>query len=356
MALESLDFQPLVHQLVSQLMEGWRASGFSEEEIQETAAQFFNLGIIAAQQVQQEGSIQPQGTNQQIPYTEAMAERVVAIFLQGLNAAVLKAHEQRLPSQEKWAFMQNTAYHVFEHSKQAIIATFGQEHTPDVQISDEQILDWLSQTAVEAMLYYLNEHEKEHGPIHRGEEALAVLPEEQQAAIEAATADLDEPPVAMSPTPTPATAQAASDREHKYAAVALLLSNLSTAKQQKILATFQPDEQEIIQHYRDPDRIAQRLDLGLVAYYLKQFKAKMGQGKTAEKSQYASGLATVIQSLPPQRLERLFQDERPFVRGYIRQFTNPSNRELDPYTLPPGVEESLILYLQRNFPNEVARV
>src|SRR5690554_92509 len=126
MSINNMDFQPLVHQLVTQLIEGWRAVGFSEEEIQETASQFFNMGLIAGQQVQQEGAIQPQGTNQQIPYTQPMAERVVMLFMQGLNAAILKAHEQRLPSQEKWQFMQNTAYHVFEHSKQAIIATLGQ--------------------------------------------------------------------------------------------------------------------------------------------------------------------------------------------------------------------------------------
>ncbi len=69
MSLESVDFQSLIHQQVTLLLEGWKAEGFTDEMVQETGSQLFNMGLIAAQQVQQEGGIQPQGTEHVIPYT-----------------------------------------------------------------------------------------------------------------------------------------------------------------------------------------------------------------------------------------------------------------------------------------------
>lgn len=365
MDLNSIDFQPLVHQHVTELMDAWRATGFSEEDMQEAASHFFQMGIIASQQVQQEGGIQPQGTETVVPYTQEMAERVVTLFIDGLNAAALKAFEQRLPSQEKWQLIQLVAYHVFEHSKQAVIATLGQEHTPDVQISDDQILNWLGQTAIEALLYYINEHERQHGPIARVDEEIVsdldsppevfaeepypvdVSPEEPMAEIHTPVGNIPEP------QPQATSIPEGTDLYHKYAAVGLLLGSVSSAKQAKILAAFTPEEQHIINQYRDPEFIARHLDMALVAKYLKAFKEKMGQGKSGAKSRYATAVSQVVELLPPQRLERLFQNERPIVRGYIQQFLQKSSRGSEQYSLPAGVEESLILYLQRNFPSEI---
>ncbi len=367
MALESLDFQSIVHQQTTHLLEQWKQDGFTPEEGQESAAQFFNMGMIAAQQIQQEGAIQPQDTNQSIPYTEDMAQRVIKYFLLGLNAGLLKASENRIPSQEKWQLLQNVAYHVFEQSKQAVVMTLGQENTPEVQISDEQIVGWLSQTAIEALLYYLNEYEKQNGPIARTDEPvmpdLLNQPEEpvqeapQQSLAETALVQPQQPqpaPAQAQPAPQqPAATAQVPEIHHKYAAVALFVSNLPNKRQQQILSVFQPEEQQLIQQYRDPEVIAQNLDLGRVAKYLRSFKEKMGQPRAAKQSRYASTASEVIRDLPPQRLDRLFQNERPFVRGYVNQFTQASDREFDPYSLPPGVEESLLIYLQRNFPEEV---
>lgn len=367
MGLEDVDFQSLVHQHVTQLIEGWKAQGFSDEEIQECASQCFNMGLIASQQVQQEGGIQPQGTEHTLPYTPEMAQRVVVYFLHGLNVGVVKAHEQRLPSQEKWQLLQNVAYHVFEQSKQAVVATYGQENTPEVQISDDQIINWLGQTAVEALLYYVNEHEKQHGPINRTDmqdmpdllnqeqsqpqpEAAPAPQEQEQVPVQAQQSPVE--PVPQQPAPQPAPT-GAPEIHHKYAAVGLLLSTLSTPKQEKILNAFQPEEQQLINQYRDPELVARDLDLSLVAKYLRLFKEKMGQQKTPGKSKYASTVADVVQNLSSQRLEKLFQQERPLVRGYVRQFTQTDGRGHHPYTLPTGVEESLLLYLHRNFPQEV---
>jgi hypothetical protein len=364
MGLESIDFQSLVHQQVTLLIDQWSAMEIPVEDVQEAASQFFNMGLIAAQQIQQEGGITPQGANQTIPYTNEMAERIVVMFLQGLGAAIVKAHEQRIPSEEKWKLMQNVAYHVFEQSKQAIVATLGQESTPGVQITDEQIENWLGQTAVEALLYYITEHEKQYGPISRvGEEEMPDLLNQGLEQYDETPQDMptDEwddteatpETVPQSPQQQPVSHGAIPAIYHKYAAVGLFVSSLPVSKQQKILVAFKPEEQQIINQYRNPEVIASQLDLGLVARYLKEFKERMGQGKGVSKSQYASTISQVVSSLPVHRLERLFQHERPLVRGYVGQFVHASDRDFDPYTLPPGVEESLILYLHRNFP-EVA--
>lgn len=171
-------------------------------------------------------------------------------------------------------------------------------------------------------------------------------------------APVAEPPATSEQQPLQETTQAALETQsqaipeihHKFAALGLLLSSLPNSKQQSILAAFQPDEQQLIQYYRNPEVIAQHLDLGLVAKYLRLLKEKMGQGKSRQKSQYATPLAGMIQTLPAKRVERLFQSERPFVRGYVGQLLSSASQKASPYTLPQGVEEALLLYIQRNFP------
>jgi hypothetical protein len=156
-------------------------------------------------------------------------------------------------------------------------------------------------------------------------------------------------------TPPPVEVEKIPEIYHKYAAVSLFLSNLPPNKQQKIMASFSPQEHEIINRYRDPDQMTRELDLGKVAQYLRKFKEKMGHGtpKKPVKNAHHASMAKVISKLPKERLERLFQNERPFVKGYIKQFTRPEERALQPYTLPRGVEESLVDYIGRNFPQEM---
>lgn len=360
MGLESVDFQSLVHRQVTQLMEFWQAAGIPPEGVQEAASHLFNMGLIAGQQVQQEGGIQPEGAAQKIPYTAEMAERIIGIFLQGLSTAVVKMHEERLPGEEKWKLMQNVAYHVFEQSKQVIIATLGQEHTPGVQISDEQIHHWIGQTAVEALFYYISEYEKQFGPLTRtnlpepdsnndtqAEEPRELLPEapSPQEPVRAESSD------SHSQQAAPATLP---ESYHKFAAVGLLLSSLPHSKQQRILAAFTPEEQQIIGRYRDPEVVASELHLGRVAAYLKQFKEKMGQGRSSSGSQYASSIARAVAALPVHRLDRLFRNERPLLRSYVNQFVQNPEPDSEVFSMPAGVEESLLLYLRRNFPEEMA--
>lgn len=354
MSLDTMDFQPVVHQYITQLMDGWKAAGFDETEVQENASQMFNMGLIAGQQIQQEKVIKLPEGNPDVPYTPEMADRTIRVFLKGMDAALYKAHENHLPSQEKWQLLQNVAYHVFEQCKQVALATLGQEETPEIQIPDEQIVEWLSQTAIEALLYYLAEHEKQHGPISRVDDPM--LSPEALAPIETET-PLEDLPVAPAVAPKPVSAVSQlPDIHHKYAAVALLLNGLLPEKQSRILAAFQPEERETIAQYKDPEVVAQQLDLARVAQYLKAFKEKMGQSKAQPKSKHAAVLSQMVQQLPAQRLERLFASERSLVRGYVTQWAQGQSHQNAPYTLPSGVEESLALYLKRNFSEELASV
>lgn len=369
MSLEGVDFQALVHQIVSGLVEQWQGLGFTEEEFQENGQQFFNMGRIAADQLSKEGSIQIQETNQTIPITPEMGEKIVTYFLMGLNAAAVKAWEDKLPSNEKWQLMQNVAFHVYEQAKQVAVATLGQEHTPDVQITDDQIYEWLGGTALEALTYYVNEYEKQNGPLVReGEEQglPELAPEEPQpqplAEAEPQPEEIpEEQPGEPEPQPQqaapPQAPQAPPEIHHKYAAVALLLNTISEKRQQKILSAFNPEEQQVIQQYRDPVIVTQMLDMALVAKYLKAFKEKLGESRRFGKSRYASTVAKMIQSVPQQRLNKLFQNERPYVKGYIQQTLKASQGEdIDLFELPPGVEEGLLLYLYRNFPQIAERL
>lgn len=374
MSLENVDFQAIVHQYVSELVASWQAAEFGETEIQEAGSQFFQYGGICANQLIQEKGLTPQGATQMIAYTQPMAERILSFFLYGLNTGLLKAHEMKLPRNETWMLLQQVALHVFEQAKQAVIATLGQEHTPEVQISDEQIINWLGQTAVEALIYFINEYEAQHGPIARTDEQtmpnlLSVSSDE--AEVDDETEDfLDdlypeaEEPEAPAPQPkpeprpqpvaaeAPATSQA-PEVHHKLAAVALMLNTASPTWQRRILSSFDEEEQGIIRQYRDPDRISQNLDLGRVARHLKSFKDKLHGMKPVDKSPYAKMLHNTLKRLPPDRLHHLFAGERPLVREYVSHFTHAEQQKFAPPDLPPGVEEAMMLYLERNFPQEV---
>jgi len=361
MSIQSMDFQSIIHQQINRLIEEWRMKGLTEDEIQESASQFFNLGQVAAEQLIQEGGVQAQGTEYRITYTPENSTNIVVWFLSGMSNGLLKAQEEKLPSSIKWELLQKAAYHVFDHSKQAVVATFGQEQTPDVQISDEQIIEWLSQTATEALLYYLAEYERQFGPINRVFETTpSLLTEASETAEEEEEGETPSPAEAPTPAATAAPVPAPSplanidlEVQHRYAAVGLLLGGLSTAKQGKILAPFSPQEQQLIQFFRDPEMIAKHLDLGKVAKYLKRFKEKMGYDKGNENNPYNASLAVILPKLPQQRLQQLFERERPLLRSYIHQHAQASSQFTAADTMPSGVKECIILYLGRNFPKEM---
>lgn len=67
----------------------------------------------------------------------------------------------------------------------------------------------------------------------------------------------------------------------------------------------------------------------------------------------ASAVSDLVSKLPPKRIEKIFQAERPAVRGYVRQFLNPSSDSGEPFSLPTGVAEGLAQYIERNFTHEL---
>ncbi|MCA9841430.1 MAG: hypothetical protein KC475_04860 [Cyanobacteria bacterium HKST-UBA03] len=383
-SIDSIDFQALVQQEVSQFVEGWQASGFTQEDIQEHFAKLFEMGGVCCQLIVQEGGIQPEGAQQVLPYNEAMATRLVHLFLIGMNQAIMKAYEQKLPSNEKWNLLQKSAIHVYEQGKQAIVATLGQENTPNVQISDEQIYGWLGQTAVEALLYYIQEYEHQNGPlVSEGEAGFPGMePEAEGAGLEALPAQEAAPEVPAAPVveaapePVPAAAaatvpppvaqpqpQAPADIYHKYAAIGLISATLSGAQQTRLLASFDTETQAMILRYREPEHlITEQFDLKRVAFYVRSFKDRLGQlaalPRPKKENDYTTALAAIIHELPEPRIDKLFGHERPMVRGYIGQFVQQryadeggAVEETAPYQLAGGVEESLYYYLRRNFPD-----
>jgi hypothetical protein len=379
MSLESVDFQALIHQEITLLMTTWQQAGMVQDAIQDSASNLFNMGMIAVDQMQKEGGITPEGSSQAIPYTAEIAQRSIRFFLNGLNTAILNAHEKEIPQPEAWQLLQQVAFHVFEQSKQAIVATIGQEMTPDVQISDEQIHDWLGHTAIEALLYYLQEYEEQNGPIGGKEDVPQGVPlssSVNEAAETPSTPSQDEKePTPMAVLPEgidasvaiepklPATETVLSahgshgltpDTHYKYAAIGLLLASLPPDRHKRILAPFTPAERALISEYQDPVKVAHRLDLNRVTQCLKSFKETLSQRHYPEKNPYATMLPKLVQQLPPERVERLFAQERPLVRRYIRDVIEMTEDE--PALLPPGVEECLILYLKRHFPHESVRL
>jgi hypothetical protein len=369
MTIEMVDFQPILHQEVTQLIETWKSNGFSEDEVQDCASQIFNLGLIASQQIQQEVGIQSEGMPTRIDYTEELATSILHLFLKSLNVAVLKAKSHQIPQTIKWQLIQNVAFHAFEQSKQAAIATWGEESTPDVTLNSDQLSGWLEQTSVEAFLYYLGEYEKQNGPVSNEENEVdpllaqplpVVLPQETlaamaQEAVELAPVSAEEPLVQSKLVPEAIPVQ--DDLHHKYAAVALLLNTLPASRIQGILTAFNDTEKLIIQGYKDPNVISQTLNLARVAEYVRSFKTLIAQGKTPKKkSQFATQLKQLLPLLPQSRLQQLLEPERPLVRNYLQQYSQRDYEQFEALKIPPGLEESMLNYLKRNFPQEASRV
>lgn len=368
MTLAAIDFQAITHQHVTQLIEGWREAGLSDTDIQEAANRFFQFGMIAAQQLQQEGGVQPEGATQKIDYTPEMAISIIRYFLDGINHGFSKALDYRIPSQEKWYLLQQVAMHVFESSKHCAVITMDQDKTPDLAIPDDQLQAMQAQTAVEALLYYMKEYEKQNGPIlpeSNSESDKALKPEPQEELSEpepqpepiVSQVQPEQIPVAepvqvapLPPVEKPVQAPL-PEIHHKYAAVGLLLNNLSAPRQQQILAPFSPQERDLIAQYRDPTRISQQLEMRRVQHYLNELKANfhVRQAASPAPASAPSALLELLQAMPAERLAQLFASERPILRLWVEQLKSQK-----PVALPAGIQESLVHYIQRNLPQEVA--
>jgi hypothetical protein len=304
-----------------------------------------------------------------------------------------------IPAELKNQFLQNIAQVLFEQTKQMVLSTLGQENTPELQISKDQQMMMIAQCADQALLYYVDQYEKQFGPITKPPKGPDPLPlTAMPMADPMGDAPPDAPPDAGQMIPSqqvnpmaddfvdPAEAFGDSEELHpsmplaapmaealppappvpkgphphdKYAAVSLLLSTLGTEHQRRVLAGFNPEEQELIQFYHTPENIQQNLDISCVTRHLQDFKAMVKQGAVSLKNKTAEAFEALTAEVGHPQLVQWVSSERPLVRQYIAA-CQPATDEDEPVPaprrkkglpfgeiLPPRVEEALYDYLSQ---------
>ncbi len=371
-----------VAQLIAQGMQERMADGgeMSPEDINENTGYLQEFAKIAGGIIQGEPNIEIPGTNQAIPFDESSATKAMHLFSEGIYHALIKCHDLGITGQLKVEFLQPLAMEVFNQTKQIIATIHGQEHTPEFQFSDDQLINILHQTAESVLMAYINEYEREHGPI---------IPEEimnEATASEALLQQTGTPPSGLETAPTtppgvatsaispsapivPATPSHASSpsqkvatQHDKYAAVALLLNTLPADQRKTILRNFNAEEKELIMFYSYPENIEKNLDLTCVESHLRQFKQLAQQGSANLKSPAYRAIEKLTQSYSKEKLLSCVQKERALVQKYVAAFFDGDDTEswsMDQKQgrhfremLSPKIEEILHQYLLQSLNNK----
>jgi hypothetical protein len=397
----AFDPEQLIAELCNDYELRFREEDLAEEDIPVMVNFLARMGNVSVQLVSQEQDIKLPNTEHVIPFDDSTKARTIKMFMEGLAYALLKTAEMNVPDDARGEILQNVAQYVYENSKQVILSTFGQEHTPEFQIPEEQQISMVTQTADSALNYFIGEYEKQHGPIagmeltEDADPMLADMDDEPADAMlddvadDSAPAPVAEPPPApveqSQPPPTPQVPQALPYPLEKYAALSLLLNVLPQARGQALFSRFSRPEQDMIVRFQHPAAMMEAgLDLPIVQAQLAGLKQRFPSTATVEKPsvvepekvpsppvekpqpaydadsvivksvEHVSPLTGLKHRLTPQLARQVIQSERPNIREAIdilfdddpgKQLLSPlkSNKGL----LPAAIEEIVAEHLEK---------
>lgn len=357
--------------------------GLSDEELQEYLGFVASLNEVAVGELLKEPGIQLPDATEMIPLDDRTAMQAASLFCEGLIFTIFRCGEYRIPPELISPLTQQVAMHIYDQSKQIVAATHGQEHTPEFQISPEQQAEYITQGAESALLHYINEYEKQHGPINPEPEpepeALAPQPnpahspsvaepsqpqpqeqldfwDEEPSAVEAGPLAPEMLP--SEPTRGPASPAMPANHE-KYGAVALLLTTLSAKQRARILNSFSPEEKELIAFYSYPQHVEQNLDAAKVESHLKKLKTLFKKREKVPATGSNRRISALAGLISPEKLLSCVKDERPVVKRYLMGHLPESagNPDADPLTcIPPlssRLEDIIYRYLSRRLAPEL---
>ncbi|MBX2861236.1 MAG: hypothetical protein KTR14_08370 [Vampirovibrio sp.] len=375
---EPFDAAQISHGVVSQIYQNMLDNNVSEQQAQLYANMLHALTFEACNLVLQQQFIevpqsqqqeQTDASQQKVPYTAALGQQVIELFTHGMHTTLAKCLEFQLPEELIFQpFLQTVAMHVFEQAKFVILSTIGQENTPEFQISQSQKLELVNQTAEEALHYYVNEYEKENGPIKATAAPAVPEPEVQEAlAPEPSVPEVESELVVEEPSPQPEVVPEPVEEEpevisaqepapgktpvgngnEKYGALGLLLMTLPPTQQQTLLSRFNERDQKMIRYYTDPDLVEQELDLAAVNQQLDRLKQLLFQSPSA-KSTLKKNLSQLTAQYPEETLLKLFDTARPQIKQYMTNYyKTQSVGNMATGALPVKVQEALCQYLQK---------
>lgn len=361
--MAELDMQNIVDQVSNQMIARLDPSWLTPDEYQENCTIVVEFNRIAANMLQGEQAIEVPGSDP-IPMDEVLLNQALLLFAEGIYYAVIKCAEIGLVGDLKRNLMQNLAMEIYNQARQVVIATFGQEHTPEFQFSHDQQVDIIAKATEGYLVAYITDYERDNGPIDyqpAKERPTDMDPEVPPAVPSADPVAPEQPaslPVAETPAHLPEKAQPAATAHDKYGAVALLLTTLPSAQRARILQGFTVEEKELIEYYSYPQHLEQNLDMACVEAHLKRFQELIRKSAPAVKSGVQQGIARLVESYSPEKLLSYVKDERPLVKRYLEsQYAAQAGRlgkiqsrqqARQPVgQLPARIEEILYKYLSK---------
>lgn len=354
MALENVDFQSFLQELNRHFAERLAGSGLPSDEVQENIEILAQFSNIALGEILKEPGISLPGTEQLIPWDEKTSTQGLTLFAEGIYMGMMKCFQLRIPSDVKKRLLQEFALDVYTQAKQVVASTYGQEHTPEFQLSHEQQVALINQSADSALMFYLNRYEQENGPI----ETTGTVPVGPLTLPETSSETVRQAAAASVMPAAPVRPQGPSPYD-KYGAVALFLRMLPASQRSKVLRTFNEEEKELIAFYGEPKHIEQNLDIHCVAEHLKRLKSLFRSSGASKPSAKRSGaLSKLAERYSADELLACVQDERPAVRQALTEACRlgsahplaPLMADADveqPERLPSRIEEILCRHLQR---------
>jgi len=355
--MADFDIQNVIDQVSNQMIARLDPNWLTPDEYQEDCTILVEFNKIAAGMLlQEEQGIEIPGSAQPIPMDEALLTQALVLFAEGVYYAIIKCAEIGLVGDLKRNLMQNLAMEIYNQARQVVIATFGQEHTPEFQFSHEQQVDIIAKATEGYLVAYITDYERDNGPIdYQPAKERPATPQNAPAPMEQAPqADPATLPVAEAPAQMPEKSQAGATSHDKYGAVALLLTTLPPAQRARILKGFTVEEKELIEYYSYPQHLEQNLDLACVEAHLKRFREIIKKAAPAAKSSVQKGIARLVESYSPEKLLSYVKDERPLVKRYLealyvgqagRSGKHQARQALG--QLPARIEEILYKYLSK---------
>lgn len=356
MSLADIDLISFAQQLSDLMEQRLVAAGLPQEEVLDNTDVLRRFTQVVVGELQNEPGIEMPGATHAIPWDEKTATQGMTLFTEGIYMAMVKCYALGIPSPIKRELLQEFALEVYNQAKQVVASTYGQEHTPEFQLSHDQQVALINQASDSALMYCISKYEQARGPIETVPPA--VTPRPMQALVLEQTAPQ---PVAAVPTPVqpaqPVRPKGPTPHD-KYGAVAMLLTTLPSSQRANILQNFNPEEKELISFYSYPQHIEQNLDVSCVHGHLKRFKSlfQQGSGGASLKSQGHHGLARLAEQYPLEKLLSYVKDERPVIREYLEAIYQPAKAHaLAPVApirhfsdlLPARIEDILYHHLQR---------
>jgi hypothetical protein len=308
-AIIAMNAEALAIEFAEKATDSLSKSGLNVSEISRSADLIAHVIRAGVGLLQQEPGVQ----NMQDPNAPFVAfdlnhcYDVLDLLNYGMIYASEKAMSLKISGEPKSVILQGLAQDAFQQAKQLVSATVGQEATPELQFSKEQLQDWMGQMVAGAFHHYLAEYEKIHGPIEpeeaptqeAGSRFQSLLQEEVShvthapmqegtehhathslfsASSEEETSSRHAAPYA-SVTPEASwhalEEPSSSDTAIKLGALGLFLSTQSAEAQQEWLSQLSQDMATQVLYYMNVENVASELPLQAVIEQLHNLKSTL---------------------------------------------------------------------------------